>query len=390
MLDDKTWDGVTSLLDGYVKVRDDDIVVMAYTPDSREPAAWVFVALESRGVDTRRVCMSPLRDDDFLDNFTSVLPSPAALPGRLVVLTFERDTMSHNSLIRSALSEFDKTRCMVFRAISTCPSLFSEALAVSPEELSARNTTLLTRCMAATKLRIKTVGGTDLRVTLDSRRYRWISNRGMWRPGRFVMLPAGEVATFPESIEGVLVADFAYNVNAISDRDARLHDHPVTVWIEDGRAVRFECEKEENRRFLDQCFRTHCAHNVGELGFGTNFGVTESIPLNSHINERRLGVHLGFGDHNQNIGVVDYECPIHVDLIANGGMVWFDDDPMPLDLENISPSSEPHPNRYFEEDLKSPEDKYSELDDLDIDDCCGILKRDGLQLFQPSSLHGSA
>jgi leucyl aminopeptidase (aminopeptidase T) len=319
--------------------------------------------------------MAPLRDPGFLKRFEAALPSDAELVGRLIVLTFERDTMSHTTMIRAAVSRFDDTKCAVFRAISASPNLFSDSFQVFPQELSARNTTILERCMAAKQLRIRTPRGTDLGVTIDSQRYRWISNRGVWRPGHFVILPAGEVATFPAEIEGVLVADFAFNVNAITDRDSRLDSCPVTVRIERGRAVKYNCECPEVSRFLDESFGTHCAYNVGELGFGTNFGVRSAIFLNSHINERCPGVHLGFGQHNQGAGV-EYRCSIHLDLIAKGGIVWIDADPVPLDLENITPSTNAHPTHSRDEDVFSPE-----FSDLEIEDCCGVLTADGLQPF---------
>jgi leucyl aminopeptidase (aminopeptidase T) len=269
---------------------------------------------------------------------------------------------------------------VVYRAISASPNLFSDALSALPGELSARNTTILERFMGADRLHIKTPGGSDLRVLIDSKRHRWISNRGTARPGGTVVLPAGEVATFPASVTGKFVADFAFNVNAVTDRDARLQTHPVSVWVEDGRAVRYECEDPSTTAFIKECLHTHCAYNVGELGFGTNYGVIEPVPLNSHINERRPGVHLGFGQHNQDPGVVAYQCPIHLDLIAKGGEVWVDDDPVPLNLENIVPSPRPHPKDPRDEDVFSPE-----ADDFGMDDCCGILTADGLQCLPPKA-----
>jgi leucyl aminopeptidase (aminopeptidase T) len=373
MFDSRTWEGVQSLLDNYAKVRADDIVVVLYTSDSYESAAWVSAALELREIPVRRVWMAPLRDDGFLDRLTSALPSPAELRGRVVVLGFERDTMSHTRTLADALSRYHKRQRAVFRAISASPSLFSDALRVSPEELSARNTAVLERCMAAVRLRIKARGGTDLKVTLDNKRHRWISNRGAARAGGVVILPAGEVATFPASIDGIFVADFAFNVNAITDRDARLHDHPVTVWVQEGRAVKYECDDPLTSRFLDECFARQCAYNVGELGFGTNVAVRDGIAMNSHINERRPGIHLGFGQHNQELDVVGYQCSIHLDLITRGGMVWVDEDPVPLDLERIVPSTRPHPENLQDADVSSPEP----------DDCCGILTDDGLQRFLP-------
>jgi hypothetical protein len=375
MLDSKTWEGVESLLDNYVAIRSDDSVVIMYTSDSYESAAWVCASLELRHISVNRVWMAPLRDDGFQDRLISALPSPSEFTGRLVVLTFERDTMSYTRTLAAALSRYEKRRCVVFRAISASPALFSESLRVLPKDLSARNTAILERCMTAEQLHIKTRGGTDLKIRIDTKQYRWISNRGIADSGGVIVLPAGEVATFPASISGVHVADFAFNVNAITDRDARLHDYPVTVWIEEGRAVKYHCEDIATSQFLEDCFRTHCVYNVGELGFGTNFDVTEAVSWNSHINERRPGVHLGFGQHNQDPGIVSYQCPIHLDLIAKGGIVWIDDDPTPLDLEHIVPSLQPHPTTPRDEDVFSPDSE-----ELDLDDCCGILTSEGLQL----------
>lgn len=375
-MDARAWGGVQSLLDRYVHIGRDDVVVLLYTSDSYQSAAWVSAALEMRDVPVTRVWMAPLTDDGFPARLTPALPPPWEVKGRLVLLSFERDTMSHTAAIATAVSGYAKDRRVLFRAISASPGLFRTALHADPDELTGRNTTVLRRLMSARKLRITTRGGSDLSVTLDNDRHRWVSNRGMARPGGTVILPAGEVATFPASIAGTFVADFAFNVNAITDRDARLRRHPVRVWVEDGRAVRHQSDDPETSRFLDECFSKYCAYNVGELGFGTNDRVREPISLNSHINERRPGVHLGFGQHNQDPGVVGYQCAIHLDLIARGGLIWADDDAKPIDLERLAGSDQPHPANPRDEDIFSPE-----LDDIDVDDCCGILTSDGLRLF---------
>ena len=375
-MDIETWEGVQSLLDNYVAIRDEDLMVLLYASDSAEPAAWVTAALEQRGMPVRRVWMNPLQDEEFAARLASAMPQPDEFSGRIIVLSLERDTMSHQKTIGLALAPFDKERRVLIRTISACPSLFSSALRPSPAELSARNAAVLERCFAATRLRIKSAGGTDLRIKLDNQKFRWISNRGSARPGGFLILPAGEVATFPAEVEGVLVADFAYNANIFTEIDARLHSHPVTVWIENQRAVRWHCDDAVFGWFLDDCFERFGAHRVGELGLGTNFAIDEGVSLNSHINERRPGVHLGFGQHNQKRGIVDYTCELHLDLITKGALIWFDDDPVPMDLENVVPSTNAHPDHTRDEDAFSLE----ETDLLDVDDCCGLLTCDGLKL----------
>jgi hypothetical protein len=101
------------------------------------------------------------------------------------------------------------------------------------------------------------------------------------------------------------------------------------------------------------------ARNVGELGFGTNQGVREYVSMNSHINERSPGVHLGFGQHNQSIYVGNYDCDVHMDMIASDGLIWVDDSPTPINLRELAPSNGVHPTLG--------------VMDEDIDgDCCGL------------------
>lgn len=360
-----TWDGINALIDNYINLTVGDEVVIAYTSDSQEPASWVAVALGQRGIHPRLIGMLPLRDVGFRERFKSVLPPRDLIVERLIIITFERDTMSHNEDIKSVLSDYDVNRYQVIRAINSGADLFTIALKNSPSEISARNTAILERCISAKRLVIETRSGTRLDIGLDNKRYRWISSRGLGRPGKFIVIPAGEVATYPASISGTLVADFAINVNTLMDLDARLTSCPVTAEINQGQLVKFKCENEQMTQFLLKSFSRNNARRVGELGFGTNPGVISAVRDNSHINERRPGVHIGFGQHNQTDALTGYFCDIHIDLISQGGLIWVDDDAIPIDLDQLVPSSNPHPIQYDEEDLRAPE----QFDG----DCCGVL-----------------
>lgn len=373
----RLWRGVDILLDDYARINAVDRVLLIYTLDSCESVAWVSAALKMRGVAHDRIWMTPLVDPGFRARLGQALPAADDLTANLVVLTFERDTMSHGPVLDEALACYDPERVSVFRTISAGPELFKSALQARPAELSARNTTILEKCMNAKRLRIRTKSGTDLDVSIDSERHRWISNRGIPRAGSTIILPAGEVATYPSSVDGIHVADVAFNVNAIVSRDARLESFPVTIWIEGGRVTRYRCDSSQTTRFLDDCFREPCAVNIGELGFGTNFRVRRPVPMNSHINERIPGVHLGLGQHNQEGTAVSYHCSIHLDLIARGGMIWADDDPVPLDLERLTPSCNPHPTQARTEDVFS-----GDVNDLGDGDCCGLFTENG---FEPST-----
>jgi leucyl aminopeptidase (aminopeptidase T) len=350
--------GIKVLLDDYIRAEDSDTFVVTYTPDSREPAAWLVLALKQRGFAVGVVMMRKLQDADFAERYAAVLPDPATLPGRLVVVTLELETMSHFNVFEQTLKDYGPERTMIVRAISASEELFSKAFNLVPDELSRLNATLLDRVKPAHRLRVTSRGGTDLTVTIDSEKYHWISNRGFWRPGGFTILPAGEIATYPASVDGVLVADGAYNANILTKLNAALAPNPVRVEIENGTAVNLTCAEPRLNEMFQLCLSSPYGRRVGEFGLGTNRGIDAFIPANSHINERRCGVHLGFGQHNQSLAIVPYIADVHLDLITDGALVWVDDDPEPIDLETFAVRDVPHPADALDEDITG--------------DCCGL------------------
>lgn len=361
--DEEVWCGVNALLDDYIGISHSDIVIVGYTPDSREAVAWVRLALDCRTIKYKSVHMQPLRDSGFRDRFLELLPSSPPQNGRLIILLFERDTISHNEVIKEAICGYDNHQYFVVRSINSDRHLFAKGLSVTPKKLTALNTAILERCISAKKLRIITPSGTDLSIELDSK-YRWVSNKGTAEDGKFLIIPCGEVATFPSNISGTLVADFAINVNTMLDIDARLNKEPVFVNIDHGELISFQCENIQMSEYLGRAFSRQNATRVGELGIGTNIAVDNPIYENSHLNERCPGVHIGFGQHNQDIETAGYFCDIHIDLIAKGGLIWVDDEPDPIDLANLQESKNSHPHLILCEDIFS-------TDDLE-GDCCGI------------------
>ncbi|WKX73976.1 hypothetical protein [Streptomyces sp. XD-27] len=351
-------DGVDALLDRYVGISDRDHCVVAFSPDSREAAAWLVAGLKQRKLSTQVVGMRPLVDYEFAERLNSAVPDADSFTGRLVIFTLERDTMSHFAPLLHVLKRFGGDRCMVVRIISASRDFFEKALNLGPDELSARNAALLTRLTTARSVRVRSRGGTDLRIRLDSDRFDWISNRGVWRPGGFTILPAGEIATYPARIDGRLVADGALNCNVITRIDTRLAAHPLTVDITDGRATGFTGADDDVRQLVELCFKQPHGTRVGELGFGTNAGIDRFIPANSHINERRVGVHIGFGQHNQDRSVVGYEEKVHLDLITDGAELFVDDESEPIDLDNLRLTGDEHPELVRDEDITG--------------DCCGF------------------
>ncbi|MCX3060304.1 M29 family metallopeptidase [Streptomyces beihaiensis] len=356
--DEKVQQGIQVLLDDYVLVENTDTFVIAYTPDSRDPAAWLALALKHRGFPARIVAMRKLQDPEFAGRFEAALPDPETLPGRLVVLALERDTMSHFNVFEAALKKYGGDRTMIMRIISASSAFFTKSLNVTPTQLSRFNATLLERVKPARKVRVTSRGGTDLTIGLDAEKYHWISNRGVWRPGGFTILPAGEIATYPTTVDGVLVADGAFNANIITSLNADLAGNPVRVEIKNGSAVSLSCADRELDEMFQLCLNSPYGRNVGEFGLGTNRGIDTFITANSHINERRCGVHIGLGQHNQRLSRVPYVADVHLDLITDGALIWVDDDPDPIDLESFAVTDAEHPADALDEDITG--------------DCCGL------------------
>jgi leucyl aminopeptidase (aminopeptidase T) len=143
--------------------------------------------------------MSMYDDATLADRLAAALPGVDHLDGRLVVLTLERTSMANSSVFRTLLAPYAGDNLVVGRTINASAELFRLALNVTPEQLSAINGGLLQAFMPADRMNIRSFGGTDLDVEIESDRYRWISNRGKWRPGGFTVLPPGEVATMPRA-----------------------------------------------------------------------------------------------------------------------------------------------------------------------------------------------
>lgn len=144
---------------------------------------------------------------------------------------------------------------------------------------------------------------------------------GALRPGGFMILPPGEIATYPARVNGVLVADGAINCNVTTTLDMRLGDCPLRVEIIDSVARSARCDNPDLQQLVEDCFARTNGRRIGELGFGTNQGLRDFVRHNSHLNERQPSFQLGFGQHNQPLSVVNYEADIHLDLITNDAIV---------------------------------------------------------------------
>ncbi|MFD4874496.1 hypothetical protein ACFWOB_14140 [Streptomyces sp. NPDC058420] len=361
--DQQVWQGVSSLLDQYLHLGSDDRVILLYARSAREPAAWVTGELGLRGVPVALLDLDSLSQrtvTPFSEKLTAASAGLGARGSRLVVLCLEYDIVMPSVWIRQALAPLTGTKVEIFRVVMAGADFFRQGVTTSPATLNNINAGLLQRLRSAERFTVTSSSGSELDIVLDPERYRWVSSRGISREGAFVLLPAGEVATFPARISGTLVADGAFNSTAFTKLDARLGDHPVIFEIEDGVMVDYRCDHPLVKKFVDRFLRVPNADRVGELGFGTNIGIDRFVSLNSHLNERHPGVHIGFGQSNQRRGTV-HSCDVHVDFIASDCAIEISNE-APLRSGDFKDLTGEHPvieAGVYDEDLDG--------------DCCGLF-----------------
>lgn len=237
--------GGVGLLDVYAEIGPNDRAVICYTPDSRTYAAHVSIGLRARRIGHTLVPMRPLTDDALPARLRPALPDPDDFAGSLVVVTIERDTMSHFEVFAPLFAEYGQARCKILRIISASDEFFGRSLTPGPRELSDRNATLLGLLRRETRIEVTAPGGTRLRT------------RCGWRSP-------------------------------------------------DSEAVSFDCADAPLRELVQGCFDRPYGRKVGELGFGTNDAIGAFVPDNSHLNERHPSLHIGFGQHNQQRTVVPH------------------------------------------------------------------------------------
>lgn len=365
--DQQVWQGVSSLLDQYLHLDTGDRVVLLYARSARDPAAWVAAELKVRGVPATLLDLDSLSAATITPFSERLIAASAGLnlgAPRLVVLCVEDDIITPSAWILQALEPFAGTKIEIFRTIKTGADFFRQGVTTSPAKLNDINAGLLGRLRSAQRFTVTSSSGSELDITLDPDRYRWVSSRGISREGAFVLLPAGEVATYPSRISGTFVADGAFNSTAFTRLDARLETHPVVFEIDNGVVVDYSCDSALVEKFIERFLLVPNANRVGELGFGTNIGIDQFISLNSHLNERHPGIHIGFGQSNQRRGAV-HSCDVHVDFIASDCTIEIRGE-APLRSEDFKNLTGQHPAI------------EAGIHDEDLDgDCCGLFSAQG-------------
>ncbi|XVH30411.1 aminopeptidase [Haloferacaceae archaeon DSL9] len=200
--------------------------------------------------------------------------------------------------------------------------VFVAGLDADYEAIAAHSEEILSQVADADEIRVTSPQGTDITFQIGDR--EWLSDTGIvHEPGQFSNLPAGEVFVSPQTANGTYVVDGTMRPHGLLD---------------DGRELVFEVEDGYVTDISDDEIRAQVdagadevgrdAHNLAELGIGTNVGVDDLVG-SVLLDEKAAGtVHIAIGD-DAGIGG-DTDAPLHLDGILREPTVYADREPVDL------------------------------------------------------------
>jgi leucyl aminopeptidase (aminopeptidase T) len=218
----------------------------------------------------------------------------------------------------------ERRRIRYAHMVGVTPRIMREGLRADYHLVDRLSRTLCERMRTASRLTVRTDAGTDFVATFDPA-LAWVKTSGLINARYWSNLPAGEVFTTPDSVDGTFVCDGTAG-DYFNGKYGSLAGFPLVLRISGGRLVGAECAREDLQRdFWDYCHTDANSNRVGELAFGTNFGLREMIGVLLQ-DEKCPGVHLAFGDPYGSQTHADWTSRTHVDVLTRGCNVWIDDE----------------------------------------------------------------
>jgi aminopeptidase len=210
--------------------------------------------------------------------------------------------------------------------IGVTPEIMRQGMRVDYRRVDELSQRVCERMRRAGTLRVATPAGTAFTATFDPA-LSWVKTSGLIRPRYWSNLPAGEVFTTPARVDGTFVCNATIG-DYFGMKYGDLAATPLVLEIAGSRLV---SASSRNEALRDEFWRyTHTAEHsdrVGELAFGTNFGLTRMIGVLLQ-DEKYPGVHLAFGDPYGSQTGAPWSCTTHVDVLTRECDVWIDEEPV--------------------------------------------------------------
>ena len=226
---------------------------------------------------------------------------------------------------RMAIVSAVERRCIRYaHMVGVTPRIMREGLRADYRLVDRLSQQLCERMRTAETLTVRTPGGTDFTASFEPA-HAWVKTSGLINPRYWSNLPAGEVFTTPRSVDGRFVCDGTAG-DYFNAKYGSLEATPLVLEIRGARLVDAQCERRDLQRdFWDYCHTGANSDRVGELAFGTNYGLREMIGVLLQ-DEKVPGVHLAFGDPYGSQTHATWTAKTHVDVLTRGCDVWIDDE----------------------------------------------------------------
>jgi leucyl aminopeptidase (aminopeptidase T) len=236
-----------------------------------------------------------------------VQPQEGELPARMAIVAL-----------------IERRRIRYAHMVGVTPQIMREGLRADYLLVDRLSQQLCERMRTASTLTVKTPAGTEFTATFDPS-LAWVKTSGLINPRYWSNLPAGEVFTTPASVDGRFVCDGTAG-DYFNAKYGSLDATPLTLEIRGGRLVLAQCDRSDLQQdFWDYCHTDANSDRVGELAFGTNFGLRRMIGILLQ-DEKFPGVHLAFGDPYGSQTHADWKSRTHVDVLTRDCNVWIDDE----------------------------------------------------------------
>ncbi len=224
---------------------------------------------------------------------------------------------------RDIVGVVERRRIRYAHMVGVTPQIMEQGMRADYRAVDRLSERLRDRMMHAKTLRVETDAGTSFAAHFTTA-HDWIKTSGLISPRYWSNLPAGEVFTTPETVDGTFVCDGTAG-DHFNAKYGDLQATPLTLEIKGARLASVKCSRKDlQQEFWEYCHTDSNSDRIGELAFGTNLNLSEFIGVLLQ-DEKFPGVHIAFGDPYGSQTHANWRSETHVDVLTRGCNVWIDD-----------------------------------------------------------------